>query len=210
MGRAAAFNREEAVAICMNEMWRHGFEACSVKALSERLKMTRSSFYNAFTSREALFKEVLEHYAGKSPDRCLAHLKTGEAMLPILNRLFKTICTVRAEDPEHKGCLIVNSVAELVGVHPVLGSMLQGIMTANVERLEQLLTIAASHGEVADNGDLHSKALALKNLIVGLNLMAKFVHSEQELYSIAEQTLKGLGLYVQLEDHTAIHPRCSH
>lgn len=200
MGRAAAFKRDEAIAICMDELWRHGFEACSVKALSERLKMTRSSFYNAFTSREALFEEVLEHYADKSPDRCLAQLNAGELMLPILNQLFKTICTVRAGDPEHKGCLVVNSVAELVGVHPVLGPMLQGVMTANVERLEQLLNIAVNHGEITDNGDLHSKALALKNLIVGLNLMAKFVHSEQELYSIAEQTLKGLGLYVQIED----------
>lgn len=49
--------------------WRDGYQANSVKALSERLGITRSSFYNAFESREAMFMEAFERYLERSPDR---------------------------------------------------------------------------------------------------------------------------------------------
>ncbi len=54
MGRPSKFDREAAIDKVMQEVWRNGFERASVKALSERLGITRSSFYNAFDSREAL------------------------------------------------------------------------------------------------------------------------------------------------------------
>ena len=62
MGRPTSFNRDEAIETVMQEMWRNGYEANTVKALSERLGITRSSYYNAFGSREALFKLALEKY----------------------------------------------------------------------------------------------------------------------------------------------------
>ena len=51
MARPSKFDRKEAVELAMNEIWRDGYEANSVKALSEKLGITRSSFYNAFSSR---------------------------------------------------------------------------------------------------------------------------------------------------------------
>ena len=48
MGRPAKFDRDKAIEIIMNEIWKKGYEACSVKALSEKLSITRPSFYHAF------------------------------------------------------------------------------------------------------------------------------------------------------------------
>ena len=59
MARPSKFDRQTAVELVMNDIWRSGFEANSVKAISEKLGITRSSFYNAFGSREALFLEAL-------------------------------------------------------------------------------------------------------------------------------------------------------
>jgi len=43
--------------------------------------------------------------------------------------------------------------------------------------------------------DLREKALALQNLLIGLNVMCKVVRSEKDLWRAARQTLKGLGVY---------------
>jgi len=64
-----------------------------------------------------------------------------------------------------------------------------------LDRLELLLHQAAENGEIENKGDLREKALALQNLLIGLNVMAKVVHSENDLWAAARQTLKGLGLY---------------
>ena len=179
----------------MNEIWRNGFEACSVKAISEMLGITRSSFYNAFGSREALFLEALEVYFSQSPDRALAMADEDAGVLETLTRFFREVCRSRAADPEARGCLVVNSVAELVGVDETLGPVIERAIRGSLERLERLLDQAAAKGEMEDRGDHRRKALALQNLLIGLNVMAKVVHSEEDLWAAARQTLEGLGLY---------------
>lgn len=195
MGRPAKFNRQAAVEIVMNEIWRGGFGACSVKALSEKLGITRSSFYNAFKSREALFLEALALYFFQSPDHVLENAGRDEKILGMLTLLFREICRSLASDPQARGCMVVNCVAELVGTDEKLGPVMEDAVRSNLDRLEYLLNQAAANGEIEDRGDIREKALALKSLLLGLNVMAKVVHGEEELWAAASQTLKGLGLY---------------
>ncbi len=195
MGRPAQFDREQAVEIAMNEIWMNGFEACSIKAISEKLGITRSSFYNAFQSREALFEEALELYFSQTPDRVLAQVDSNIRIVPMLTKMFRDVCRARAADPQARGCMAVNCVAELVGVNEALGPMLERAVLGSLERLEHLLRRAAANGEIEDRGDLREKALALQNLLIGLNVMCKVVRSEKDLWRAARQTLKGLGVY---------------
>jgi TetR/AcrR family transcriptional repressor of nem operon len=195
IGRPAKFDRQAAVEVAMNEIWKNGLEACSAKALSEKLGITRSSFYNAFGSREALFQEALDLYFSISPDRVLAHVGADASVLEVLTRMFRDVCRVRAADLEARGCMAVNCVAELVGVDATLGPVMEDAVRHSLDRLERLLRRAAANGEIEDTGDLKRKALALQNLLIGLNVMSKVVRSEEELWTGVELTLKGLGLY---------------
>lgn len=195
MGRPAEFDRDQAVEIVMNDIWLNGFEACSIKAISEKLGITRSSFYNAFGSREALFEEALELYFSQTPDRVLGQVDSTVRIVPMLTKMFKDVCRARAADPQARGCMAVNCVAELVGVNESLGPMLERAVLGSLERLEHLLRRAAANGEIEDRGDLREKALALQNLLIGLNVMCKVVRSEKDLWRAARQTLKGLGVY---------------
>ena len=195
MGRPPKFDREAAVEVAMNEIWRKGLEASSAKALSARLGIARSSFYNAFGSRNGLFKEALDLYFSRTPDRVLADVGADASVLEVLTGMFREVCRVRAADPEAKGCMAINCVAELVGVDEALGPVLEKAVLHSLDRLESLLRQAAANGEIDDSGDLRQKALALQNLLIGLNLMSKVVHAEEDLWASAEATLKGLGLY---------------
>lgn len=195
MGRPRQFDREAAVEVVMNEIWRKGFEANSTKALAELLGITRSSFYNAFGSREAVFKEALDLYFSRSPDRVLAEIGNEANVLKVLTALFKEVCRVRAADGEARGCMAVNCMTELVGADESLGPLLRDAVLHSLDRLEHLLRHAASTGEIKDTGDLRDKALALQNLLIGLNLMSKVVRSEDDLWAAAKVTLRGLGLY---------------
>ncbi len=179
----------------MNDIWKIGFEACSVKAISENLGITRSSFYNAFRSRAGLFEEVLDLYFRQSPNGSLFQVDGDTPILPQLSEMFRDVCRARASDPEGRGCLAVNCVAELVGVNETLGPLLERAVLRGFARFEHLLRQAAENGEIEDHGDLREKALALQNLLIGLNVMCKVVRSEKDLWATARQTLKGLGIY---------------
>jgi len=195
MGRTAKFDRQEALEICMQNIWRNGYEACSVKAISEKLGITRSSFYNAFGSREALFFEVLERYFAQTPDRVLDDVKATTPIKRLLTDFFKDVCKNRTSDPEARGCLAVNCVAELVGADDELGPVMEDAVLNSLKRFKHLLELAASQGELVDDGQLHQKALSLQNLVMGLSIMAKVIRSQRELEAVVMHTLKGLELY---------------
>lgn len=194
MARPSKFDRDDAVETAMNAFWRDGYESCSVKALSEKLGITRSSFYNAFGSREELFCEALSRYADLSPDRAFAGLVGEGQVRALISRTFRSACHVRAADPEARGCLAVKSVAELCGRNEAIGPVLEEAILTNVARIENLLEFGRDTGELPPDLDCHATALALKAQLVGLNVVCKVIRKEEELWLGAKAALQGLGL----------------
>jgi TetR/AcrR family transcriptional repressor of nem operon len=195
MGRARKFDRDEAIDWVMNEIWRVGFEACSVKAISERLGITRSSFYNSFGSREALFLEAFERYSKASAHSNLTNVVKTSSPLNLLNQLFREVCEERVSDQEHRGCMMVNSMSELIGVHPELGPIIANFTNNSIRLFEVLLKQSIDQGELPEDTDVHSLALVIQSLLIGINTLSKVVHKKEELLLTVNTTLKALGLF---------------
>ncbi|SDZ40010.1 transcriptional regulator, TetR family [Jannaschia faecimaris] len=184
----------------MQEFWSNGYEATSVKAISETLGITRSSFYNAFGSREDLFKEALAVYFVQSPDAALNEVLPDTRILELLTWTFRAVCAARASNRKGRGCLVINSLTELGGTHEELGAMITNAVLGGAARFEKLLKIAVESGELDAETDVHAKALALQNLLIGLNAFATALHDEEELWLTAKTTLEALGLYDGVQD----------
>jgi TetR/AcrR family transcriptional repressor of nem operon len=180
----------------MEEIWRSGFEACSVKAISEKLGISRSSYYNAFGSRESLFREALHFYFLKSPDQTLCDEVADRSIKRQITSTFRKACTARASDPDARGCMAVNTLCELAGgPHAELGALLVEAVLANAARFEALLELAVTTGELDPATDVHGKALTLQSLLIGINTLSKAVRSETELWLAARTGLEALDLY---------------
>lgn len=180
----------------MQALWRSGYEANSVKAMAERLGVTRSSYYNAFGSREALFEEALKAYFEQSPDRRLHQEPPASAIKALLTDILHEICRQRAQDPEGRGCLAINSLCELAGgPHHALAQPVSEALLLSVDRLEQLLTIAVDRAELPRETDIRAKAMALQTLIVGVNVMSKAIRDEAALWSAVKTSLEALDIY---------------
>lgn len=193
MGRPSKFDRENAIETAMQAVWSGGYEQASVKALAELLGITRSSFYNAFASREALFAEIVKRYAALSPDAPLYSEAAGP-ILPLLATVFRNICRVRAADSEGRGCIIVNTLTEICPSPEEPGPMLENLVLGSARRLEALLRAAKARGELPASADPHALALAMQNLMIGLNVLCKVIRNEAELWLLTQTTMKGLGL----------------
>lgn len=200
MGRPSGFDRGEAVEQAMQEIWRNGYGATSVSVMAGQLGINRSSYYNAFGSREGLFRDALAAYLAQSPDRVL---QDGSPDLPIrmlLTRLFCEICHARAADPEARGCLAINALCELGGVHEDLGPLLVQAFAQNTARLEHLLVLGVRRGELPDETDTRTTAVALQTLMVGINTLSRVLRDGTALWRTARMTLEGLQLYQEGAD----------
>lgn len=195
MARPSGFDRDTAIETAMQEMWWHGYKSSSVKSISETLGIKRSSYYNAFGSREDLFKEAMAVYFKQSPDYILHGELPDMSVVELLTRTFKAICAARAGDPEGRGCLAINSLTELDESDAELRDLIKNAVLRSAVRLEELLVIAVENGELPATTNVHAKALALQNLMVGINVLAKALRDEDELWLSVKTTLEGLGLY---------------
>lgn len=195
MGRPVKFDKEEALQTVVDAFWRSGYEPCSVKALSETLGITRSSFYNAFDSREALYKKALEKYFETAPSRALSNAAEGVSVKALITKTYQEICRTRAAD--NRGCMAVNGVAELCNTHVELGSLLADTILGSINDIERLLKWGVAQQELPTNTNIHAVALALQTLMIGLNVLCKVVSSETELWLSARTTLEGLNLLLE-------------
>lgn len=193
-GRPAQFDRDAAVETALLTFWHDGYQASSVKALSERLGIARSSFYNTFDSQEALFLEALDRYLDRAPDRALAHIPDQGSIRALITETFRTVCLALDADRDARGCLLVNSVSALCPAGDGLGATIAAHVIARVERIEALLRAAVDRGELPPELDVATTALALKTFLVGLNLMAKVVPDKGALWPAARATLAAHGL----------------
>jgi TetR/AcrR family transcriptional repressor of nem operon len=141
-----------------------------------------------------VFREALSMYAADAPEAVLRAIAPGTPVLPVLWGMFREICRVRAADPDARGCLLVNSLAELVGVEPGLGEEIAGAIRHRMRLVEGLLAQAEAQCEIAPPTNRKAVSEAIVTSLCGIHLMSKVIRDEQELWLGCERLFIGLGL----------------
>ncbi len=115
MGRPRSFEHDVAVDRAMDLFWRKGYRNTTPQDLVEALGIGKGSLYNAFGSKRELFTMALDRYRDQQAvlvDRALA--EPG----PVKERLttaLELMIDMNFADPDRRGCLAVNTAAELAG-----------------------------------------------------------------------------------------------
>lgn len=190
--------REQAIDAAMHLFWKQGFLSVSAKDLADAMSIQRSSFYNSFGSREAVFIEALQRYAAQAPDAPLHEFPLGQPVAPVLIAVLHEICRVRSADAEARGCLVCNAIAELVGVDQAIGSLLEEAVKHRTLVFRRLLIQAVRQGEIGPLADEEAAAAGFTAFLIGLNTFSKVVRDEKQLWAICRQFLRGLGIAEEL------------
>jgi TetR/AcrR family transcriptional regulator, transcriptional repressor for nem operon len=104
VARPREFDEERAVDAAMRAFWANGYEATSTEDLCAATGMRRSSIYNAFTSKRALFETALARYMAEK-NEILDDLRDGDdSIRDKIRRLFRW--TMDRGDHDHAGCLV--------------------------------------------------------------------------------------------------------
>lgn len=196
-GRPLQFEREAAVRIAMNEIWRAGYPGVTVNGLCQLLGITRSSFYHSFGSLDKLFDEVVEFYLTGAPavlTRDRQDAETEGSAVETIRETFRVLCRMRGREKENKGCLLVNNLGLLEVLSAPARKTTLDAFRKSGDRTRLLLTQALEAGELPAETDVETLVNALQTLTIGINNVSKTIPSEQKLWAIATATLDGLGL----------------
>lgn len=197
MARPLGFDRDRAVAAATRTFWRHGLHATTAEDLCRSTGLGRSSLYNSFGSKEALFAECLDAYLRQA--RARAETLLGETGRPVPARIGSLLKAIAAEEVSRaggdgpKGCLAVNTVAELSD-DPADGALkLIGEDTAaRLRDLGNALRAGQAAGEVTDEVSADGLAAYVNAAIAGLRIASQGGATPDRLEDIVATTLRAL------------------
>lgn len=193
-GRPAGFSRDAAVKRAADLFWKEGYLAVTTRDLAAAMQIQRSSFYNSFGDKEAVFAEALEQYSRETPDALLESIGPGEPVIPAIVSVLRELCRVRAADADARGCLVCNSVAELVGVDERLGPILEAAIEHRIALMKRLFRQASEQREFEAEEDAAAAARAFVTFLLGLNVASKAIRAENDLWAICRTFLRGIGV----------------
>ncbi|MCY1023638.1 TetR/AcrR family transcriptional regulator [Pyxidicoccus sp. MSG2] len=116
MARTRAFDETVAVRAALGVFWSRGYEATSLADLEAATGLNRSSLYQAFESKRALFSRAVALYLREVITPRLGVFASGAPGLEQVTTYFEALATTMATAPPaltRRGCLLVNTATEL-------------------------------------------------------------------------------------------------
>ncbi|MBC2018874.1 TetR/AcrR family transcriptional regulator [Listeria seeligeri] len=187
MGRVKQFDEQIVLNKAMHIFWEKGYEKTSMQDLVDHMGIHRRSIYDTFGDKHELFLKSLDCYEFRLNQIIKQQVKQDMTIKEKLETLFLSVSSVNNESP--KGCLIVNSAAELSLLDEPIKKKIQELFDKSEMYLYQLLVEAMNKGEISKNKNLQELASYLHNAWVGIRVLAKTTNDQIKLHTIVKITL---------------------
>ncbi|MDZ7750319.1 MAG: TetR/AcrR family transcriptional regulator [Gammaproteobacteria bacterium] len=191
-GRPLGYDPEAALEAAMGLFWRRGYEATSLARLMAVTGLSKSSFYQAFGSKHALFERCMERYSAymvKTMDAMLAEAPSGRVFV---ERLLMGIADETRGPGARRGCLVMNSASEFAGRDPVVADLVARSTASFMAVFRRAVERAKADGEIPPDKDTGVLAAYILTNVAGLRTMVKAGAGPQEVRAIAAVTLDAL------------------
>ncbi|WP_193222248.1 TetR/AcrR family transcriptional regulator [Alkalilimnicola sp. S0819] len=191
-GRPRAFDTERALQAATNVFWQLGYEASSLQTLLRQTGLSKSSFYQAFGSKQGLFARCLDDYTRSSAGELKWRLAEAASARDFLEQTFLGVAATAGDPQGQRGCLLLNAASEFGQLDPAVSRLVDqgmkrmlGVFRAAVER-------AQAEGSVDPAEDPEALADYLVAGMSGLRTLIKSGVDRARAQTLARHLLRNL------------------
>jgi len=182
-GRPRKFDREKALSQAMRLFWAKGYSATSISDLTDAMGIGSKSLYAAFTSKEELYVEALEHYSALYDLKVWAGFDLAPTARDAVAGLLRNTIEILTRTSDRAGpwgCMVLLSTVGDEG-YADLGQFVRKRRGDVLARIESRLARAKSEGELPPDCDEKSIARFFFTVQGGLSLQARDGATASEL-----------------------------
>lgn len=189
--RPREFDHDDVLRIAFDQFWRKGVRGTSLSDIARDAGVQRGSLYNAFGSKEALFLQAYERYAGDYLAALQKVLGTGSLRKRLTAFFDLTITSFRSGTPP-RGCPTTRGLMELGaddgdGLDQEARQAFAKLVSRITALVEAALAAGAARGEF--KGDAAAAALHIITVTRGLAVLERAFGDEAQLRKIAAHTI---------------------
>jgi len=186
MARPRAFDMDTVVGQAMVLFWQRGYVATSMSDIYEATGLKPGNLYATFKDKEGLFRVAFEAYAA----HFRSTLPAGVEGLAAIRAWLDIQARLAIEDPERKGCLIVNTNAEREAHSAATRAMASDRLAEIRSYFQSNLELAVASGEI----DAVKEGLAdfLVGSVIAIMSMARSGLPPEAIRAMAENASRVL------------------
>lgn len=189
-GRPRKYDRDKALHSAMTVFWGQGYEGAQLSDLMSAMGVSPPTFYAAFESKEALYREALALYlrtAGALAAKVLCEADTPrdgvEAML-------MAGADAALASPSAGGCMVSLGLVNSSLRHTHLRDHVVGVRVATTTLIRQRLEEAVRHGDLSVEEDLTALSEFYSAVLRSLSLLAQDGASRDTLVRVVTTAMR--------------------
>lgn len=191
MARPVEFDQNKVLDSVVKLFWRNGFEATSMKCISEVTGLQPGSLYAAFGNKRSLYLTAIDTYFDESMAKLKALLASEGTPLQRIRELFMhTVGDICRKDSD--GCMLVNALLETPVDDHELRKHIAKMFRVLESDIKDVLIEAAACGELAPGKDPAIQAKLLVNNIYGLRVYSKLQPKGTEMTEMVKVLMSSL------------------
>lgn len=192
MPRSKSYDENEVLERAMNVFWSNGYEATSVRLLEKEMGINQFSIYSSFFNKKNLFIESIRWYREYVKQNVYQILLREDSGMKDLEQYLLNTARKKRVPGTAKGCLVVNTAAELGGTDEEIAAEVNIYFNFIREMLKSILQRAVVKGEISAGTDIEKQSAFFLGIMQGLSVASKTMDSDQlnDFVSIAVKQIK--------------------
>ena len=187
MARTRQFDERQALQAAMLVFWEKGYDGTSINHLEQAMGLNRTSIYNAFGNKGALFERVMTCYKESVMADLFARLDSAPNIREGIKRMLNGALDIHFDEDNPGGCLVVLSVMES-GQHDAQSiAGMQQTMQELKSALQSRINKAKKSGELSGDLDAAATATTIATTMAGMMVMGKANMSKAALKKTVSQ-----------------------
>jgi TetR/AcrR family transcriptional regulator, transcriptional repressor for nem operon len=179
--RQREFDIDEVLVLAMNLFWQRGYSNTSMKDVVQATGVQPGSLYGAFGDKEKLFQQALRKY---TQDFFRASIPCNKPPLECIELWFEHLADAMTNDPDQKGCLIINTAMERDAHSPSTIAIIEDRLDEIESFFRQNLNQAKFNGSLSESFDADMTAKAMLGSVVAILAVARMRRDAQTINSI--------------------------
>lgn len=172
--------------------WRHGFAATSMQNLLDCTGLSKSSLYEEFGSKRALFERCITAYRDHAVAAMTARLAAAPSGLSFIRAMLESVATESDIEGHPRGCFVMNTAGEFAQKDPRVAQLIADSIADFTGIFRQAVRRAQAEGEIPASKSASRLAQFIVANMSGLRTLAKAGASAESLRGTAQLVVDGL------------------
>jgi AcrR family transcriptional regulator len=189
MGRARAFDTDEALDRAMTVFWSKGYDGASLSDLTAAMGINRPSLYAAYGNKHELFRKALEHY-GEGPSSYEREALAQPTAREVAEGLLSGAADVQTDPSTPAGCLATLGTTYCADNSSPAGKLLIESRLAGHAAIRERFEQARADGDLPAHADPNVLTQYIGAVVCGMAVLAASGATRDELERVIELTMQ--------------------